>query len=375
MKSISFRKMASLWGLIILFNTGWVTHSYGQWTWLSFFDITYQVSPSDSVSPELKNGGFALGQYDLFTSYNVNENLFALVELVFESPGAELVVDLERLLLNYTFADWLSIEAGRGHTPLGYYSNTFHHGRQLESAIGRPLILEFEDEGGLVPAHIVGVWAKGFFSGTSVTLDYTLGVLNGQKIDVDNGELSLNLVADDNTNKALVGKLNIELSEPGGIGFGGSFYKTKINGYSSAGVTEATDTSFQPALRVDQTILGAHVYYDNLPVQVFGEYYAFRHKNLLSDSTGTFNTTGFFVQGAYEIQEKFRPYLRVEVITPDAGDPYTATLFGTQKVTRYTFGVRYNISPDSSVKLEAISHKVGNASAITVVGAQWSVVF
>ena len=186
MKAIAskFLYMASV---MLAAQTLFLQTARAQWTWWSLMDVGYQVSISDSADAGLRNGGFVIGQYDLFTSYNINDHLEVLAELVFEAPDGELVVDLERLLLAYTFRDWLTLEAGRAHTPLGYYSNAFHHGRHLESAIGRPLILEFEDEGGLVPAHIVGAWLRGFAGGSAGTIDYTIGILNGQKVDTDNG--------------------------------------------------------------------------------------------------------------------------------------------------------------------------------------------
>ncbi len=347
----------------------WTSTAQAQWTWWGFFDIDYSFSPSDSVGA-LENGAFSIGQFDMFTSYNMDDRIEVLAELVFEAPEGDVLVDLERVLVSYTFADAFTVEAGRGHTPLGYYSNTFHHGRQLESAIGRPLILEFEDEGGLIPAHIVGMWARGFFSGDAGTAEYHLGIINGQKLDADNGELSLNLGSDDDKNKTVIGKINLEPTALGGFAFGGSFSIGKMNGFSEFAANPAT-----PVIQLDQTTLGLHAYYDILPVQFIGEFYSISSKDKLAAGTPTFTSTGFFVQGAYEFQQKYRPYARYEKVSPEKGDPYTSTLFGSEDVERFTAGFRFNISEQSSIKIQGISQQTGNADRITILGAQWSVVF
>ena len=338
-----------------------------QWNWWNFYDISYQFSPSENASRSLKNGAFVLGQYDLFTSYNIDNRIEVLAELVFEAPGGELEVDLERLLISYTFIDLLTLEVGRGHSPLGYYGNTFHHGRQLESTINRPLILEFEDEGGLVPAHNVGMWLRGFTAGNAGVMDYTIGVANGQQIDADHGELALNLNEDDNPNKILFGKLNLEPAILCGLGIGGSFYRGKVNGFS--------ELSESPVIDLDQNIFGAHLFYDILPVQILAEYYNVNSKDMLDTAKPSYNSTGYFAQAAYEFKEKIRPYARIEELAPEMGDPYGNTLIGTEDVQRITGGVRFNISTQSSIKLEAITQKFGDNDSYLIIGTQWAVVF
>ncbi|MEZ4764257.1 MAG: hypothetical protein R3C26_14085 [Calditrichia bacterium] len=65
-----------------------------QWNWWNFYDISYNFHHQKTPSRSLKNGAFVLGQYDLFTSYNIDNRIKVLAELVFEAPGGELEVDL-----------------------------------------------------------------------------------------------------------------------------------------------------------------------------------------------------------------------------------------------------------------------------------------
>ncbi|MFI4941382.1 MAG: hypothetical protein ACHP7O_13720, partial [Burkholderiales bacterium] len=52
----------------------------------------------------------------------------------------------------------------------------------MQTTILRPLFLEFEDGGGILPAHMVGVWGTGKFKMDRGRLTYDAFVGNGPKI-------------------------------------------------------------------------------------------------------------------------------------------------------------------------------------------------
>ena len=54
-----------------------------------------------------------------------------------------------------------NVAVGRYHTAIGYYNNAYHHGKWLQTAAERPHIYDFEDSGGLLPIHNVGVSVSG----------------------------------------------------------------------------------------------------------------------------------------------------------------------------------------------------------------------
>jgi hypothetical protein len=336
-----------------------------------FMDITYQQSSSDKASEPLKNGAFLLGGLDYFVAHDISDKLDVLSEIVFEAPAGDMILDLERIEIGYSFGDLLNLRAGRFHTPLGYYANVYHHGRHMDSTISRPLILEFEDAGGLVPAHIVGIWARGNMITGSGTIKYSLGVANGQKIDVDNKELKINMTSDDNKDKVKFGGITFEPKFLDGFGIGASAYSGKINGYTDAG-------GAVPTIDLDQLITGVNLYYDTMPVQFIAEYYSVKSDDVKATPSKSYTSTGYFIQAAYEIQEKFRPYLRYEEVKPEKGDTYATSLIGDDKINNLTYGIGYNISPESSLRLEGNSKTTSKSTGdenVQIIGAQWTFMF
>lgn len=331
-----------------------------------FSDLTYQYSSSDKAADPLKNGSFMMGGLDFFAAHNITDRLDVLSEVVFEAPAGDMIVDVERIEVGYAFGDWLNIRMGRFHTPVGYYANMYHHGRHMDSTISRPLVLEFEDAGGLVPAHEVGLWARGNINNPIGTLKYNLAVSNGHKIDADNSETKINMNADDNKNKVFLGSLNYELNFLWGVGIGASYLSQKLNGYTAAGGTI-------PTVDLNQQIVGYDIYYDMLPAQFIAEYYSITNEDTLSSPKISYNANGYFVQAAYEFQETFRPYIRYEEVNPADNDPFTTSL-NLNKIKRTTYGIRYNLALESSLKLEGITETKNNET-YTIVGFQWAFTF
>ena len=70
-------------------------------------------------------------------------------------------VDLERAQIGYQFNDQATVWLGRYHTPYGYINTALHHGSWVNNTLRRPKFLDFEDEGGIMPAHTVGMWLTG----------------------------------------------------------------------------------------------------------------------------------------------------------------------------------------------------------------------
>src|SRR6266446_6355025 len=109
-----------------------------------FSDITFHGN-------DLKGNttSFSLGQLDLFVTSDLSEKLKFLSEIVFEAGRDNLFgVDVERLLLTYSFGDFLNVGVGRFHSAIGYYNTAYHHSTWLQTTTGRPFLFEFEDRGG-----------------------------------------------------------------------------------------------------------------------------------------------------------------------------------------------------------------------------------
>jgi hypothetical protein len=76
-----------------------------------------------------------------------------LSELVVSSEEQEF----ERLQVGIEASDNTTVWLGRYHQSTSVWNIFYHHGQYLQTSITRPRIEEWEDEGGLLPHHIIGV--------------------------------------------------------------------------------------------------------------------------------------------------------------------------------------------------------------------------
>src|SRR5215510_4117490 len=144
--------------------------------WSGFADAIWQKG-NEPGEPNT----FSLGQFTLYPTAALADNLGMLAEIVVEAGSDNTIgIDLERVLVRYSFSDALSLSAGRYHQAIGYYNTAYHHSSWLQTTIERPEIFAFEDDGGPLPIHSVGVSAHGAFAGRALRLEYVAEVGNGR---------------------------------------------------------------------------------------------------------------------------------------------------------------------------------------------------
>jgi len=171
----------------------WSSPAAGQDTTIrGFADVTYTVSDQDGG-----RNAFSLGQYDLFISSRLGEKWAFLGETVFEFVGGGFLADVERVVVEYRHSPRFRVALGRMHRPIGYWFTAYHHGALLEPTIDRPLAFRFEDEGGILTSHDVGLRLSG----------QDIGALNlGYDVLVGNG-VSATPVQDLNEGKSVTARL------------------------------------------------------------------------------------------------------------------------------------------------------------------------
>ncbi len=144
---------------------------------------------------------FTLGQFNLFITSRLTDKASFLSETVIEAdPGTnDFGIDLERFELIYAVNDRLNLQFGRYHTEFGYYNNAYHHSALMQTTLGRPFLFQFEDSGGILPIHSVGMSATGIVS-TRLALHYVADIGNGRNPRADVNPVQN--VTDDNNGKA-----------------------------------------------------------------------------------------------------------------------------------------------------------------------------
>jgi len=302
-----------------------------------------------------KNGlrGFNGGTLDFYLTPQFGSRVKTLVELAFEySDAGSLAADLERAQIGYTFGESNTLWLGRFHTPYGYWNTGFHHGAQLQTAINRPRFIDFEDKGGLLPSHSVGMWLNGKTAAGDGRLTYDLYVTNGNRImaGANDKVLNLNGFTDDNGSKAI--GFNVGYEWKNGLKLGLHGFRDAVNTYAGADA----DTS-QILNRNKVGMLGGYAFYDNNDWEVIGEYYRWKNNTDL-DTVGVVGTTGShtssagFLQVGYSFGSQWTPYARYEKASLDNNDIFFNSLNNGRSYDRASLGLRYALDPRSALKFE-----------------------
>jgi hypothetical protein len=319
-----------------------------------FGDVTFTKSDapgSDVPGSTDHHGSFTLGQVDLYITQPITDHIDLLAELAIESDTAssETTIDVERLQISYRAKNWLVVRAGRFHNILGYWNITFHHGREIQTTIERPRMLAFEDDGGFLPVHLIGLWVGGYVPVGPLLFDYGFMVGNGPKITgvtspvvLNNGSLDPNNISDNSGNKAVSFELTLHpmALHNTGLGICGNF--SRIEGF---------DTGGQQVANVNQQILCSEAHYVTESVELLAEFYTLFDQDEQT-GLGHFTNYTWYTQAAYTFAGRYMPYVRYEHTSVDEGDPYMSML-DIVDTFRTILGFRYNLSSASSLKAEA----------------------
>ena len=277
--------------------------------------------------------GATVDALDLYLTAE-NGRVRALTELNFEvNPEGEIDTDLERIQIGYAFGDALTLWAGRFHSPYGYWNTAYHHGAQIQPSILRPRFLDFEDRGGILPAHDVGLWATGRLPMGDSVLHYDAWLANAPRIGA-NGVLDQN-VAGATNGHALVG-LNL------GLPIGGATVGVHALTGRIGGPVDGQSTA-------DLRILGGYAFYDEDNWEAMAEYFGFQDRNVPDGGVHSSRAAYAHVGRTFGA---WTPYVRYELASLDQADNYFALMAGGQSYRRALLGVRYDIDPRSTVKFE-----------------------
>lgn len=275
---------------------------------------------------------FSLGQVDLFITSDVSERLKFLSEVVFEAGRENTFgVDIERMLLTYSFGDYLNVGVGRYHTAIGYYNTAFHHSTWLQTTTGRPFLFQFEDGGGILPIHNVGLTASGRIPSGTLGLHYIAEVGNGRTSRSPLDEPVQN-VLDENNHKAVNFGVFVRPEKVRGLQAGFSVYRDLL--------------APQNLPRIGETIFAAHAVYSGLNFEWLNEALLLRHAP--QGTPRVFDTPGFYTQvskrfGAY------RPYFRYQYVHAVQSEPVFSDV-GLRHGP--SVGVRYDLSEFVALKLQ-----------------------
>jgi hypothetical protein len=297
--------------------------------------------------------GFNGGALSFYLSPHFGDRVKALVEPNFEvTPEGAVATDLERLQIAYTFSDAATLWTGRFHTPYGYWNTAFHHGAQIQTSVLRPRFLDFEDKGGILPAHMVGLWDTGKFNAGDGKLTYDVFAGNGPKIVMGDptalppsnlGTLDVNF-AGDNNHQAMVG-FNL------GYEFSGNMDGLRLAVHGVRG--DVDDNVPMQFNKTGLNMLGGSAVYLSDAWEVMSEYYGFNDKDK-SGSSGTHKSKAGYLQVATSFN-RLTPYVRFERVILDQADNYFSMQASGQSYARQALGLRYNLNQKAALKFELLN--------------------
>lgn len=287
--------------------------------------------------------GADIAELDFFLTPRLGSRTRALFELNFEvGEDGAVGVDLERAQIGYQFSDSATVWLGRFHTPYGYYNTAFHHGQQIATSLRRPRFIEFEDHGGIMPAHTVGGWLTGSQRIGDEKLTYDVFIGNSQRIVTGSNGGVLDMNNPGNTHGSTIVGGNVGLLMSGvldGLKVGVDVFQTRIE-----------DETVSPAIGTRVRSYGTYAAYDTDTWEGIGEFHVFDNHDL-TGGTGSHRSDAGFVQLGYRAG-RYTPYGRYERGSFQQSDNYFAALHTGQSYYRNALGVRFDIDLVSCLKLE-----------------------
>jgi len=304
--------------------------------------------PSQPWSDRENHDEFFLGDLDFFVASQLSDRFTFLSEILLEFDPEDVELDAERLLLRYEHADWLRAAVGRGHAAIGYWNKHRHHGAWLWTTEQRPRLFRFEDDGGPLPVHFVGIEAAGVWETKYGLFDYNAWVSNGRPADSTTVAISEDL----NDGKATALALAFAPRWQPGLHVGGNLLYDEIAKNPKAVGTPWADHP------IYELITGGYLVYEGEAMRLMVEGQYIHH----GTATKNYDSYGGYAQVSYRLN-KWTPYYRFDWLAMADDDPYyrvyefegTSLTGGVPYIVdlrEHTVGVRYDWDYFVALKLE-----------------------
>jgi hypothetical protein len=282
------------------------------------------------------NSTFELGEFDMFATARLSDKVSALGEILFTSQSDNSIgVDVERMYLKYRQNDYFAATIGRIHTDIGYYNTAFNRGDYFQTAVGRPTLFEFDDQGGFLPLQDLGIVLDGKIPSGKLGLNYVFELTNGRDYGINVEPAQNN--DDTNNSKAVNFNISAKPERVPGLDVGFSIRHDYLSDVND--------------LHVSEMIPMLYVVFTNSKYEFLNEGTIIRHT---LPAGQIFHTTAFYSQFSRAFGP-YRPYFRYDYVNaplddPIYGNPSEIALVG--RVNGPTVGVRYDFTAHTAVKFQ-----------------------
>lgn len=299
-----------------------------------FGDVGYEASGQKGVT-----NSFYVGTLDLFMTGALTDRVSVLGEVLFlPRRDNSFEADVERLLLQYKHNDHFNFAIGRYHTSIGYYNTAFHQGAWFQTAVNRPFMYAFDDQGGFLPLQEVGVTINGQIPSGRLGLNYVAEMGNG-RAHLLASDPAQNF-RDTNNGKSVNFALYSRPNWFPGLQAGFSIYHDHL--------------TFSDNDNHDELISTVHLVYTSSNYEILNEAMLVRHSRNVAGAPGVFHTPGFYTQFSRRFGN-YRPYFRYSYVNagvaePIYGDPADGPVVGRRNGP--SLGLRYDLNDHAAFKLQ-----------------------
>ena len=277
-----------------------------------------------------------LGEQDFFTTAQISNRISFLGETVVRpdvKSSSSFIPSIERAQLKFDYFGNHSFLAGKFHTPVNFWNDTYHHGRLFFPVIDRPLAFSY-----LVPLHTTGIRFQA----------QNLGDLRfGYDVVIGNG-ISSTDIKDLDYNKSVTLAAHIKPVDQ--MRIGASYYYDLVKGNLSGVHSGHTSSAFT---------IPSGSYKGNIEFQMmsfsfawFGERFEFLHELTFnrnnSDSLGIADNGSAFFYAGFRLK-KWVPFAVVDYIDISDRDLHVTPFVQS----RIAGGLRYEFNPYCNVKVVA----------------------
>jgi hypothetical protein len=288
-----------------------------------FLDINANFSKDHS--------GFNFGGFDNYLTSKISDKLSFTGEIIIQPfEGQQFRVDVERIHATYEFNDNYKVTVGRFYAPIGYYTTHFYsdHAATMTPSIARPVILAYEDDGGILETRATGLMLSAA-NLTKLNLNFDLALTNG---------IGSNSADDNDNNKAITMRLSASPIEGMVLGGGARFDKI-----GAATVSRVTNLPLGETITSNN--FSAFAAYNTDKFLLMGEFYSIDNQ---STALGRKHSEGGFGYAGYTFN-KLTPYVQYDYLNVSDNDSYYSSL---NNESGLDVGVKYAFTYKSLIKAE-----------------------
>lgn len=256
--------------------------------------------------------------------------------------------DLERFQVGFEAAPDTVIWGGRFHQPASAWNTEHHHGRYLQTAITRPSVELWEDEQGIIPQHIAGLYVDSRRPiGTRAGLQVAAGAGLGMTIESQGlQEFDLLNPHTDDRRLSLSGRIVYLPEYVGTSGFG------LLWAHNNMPVKDGNIAALLQANEVRQNLYGAFANWSDGSWQIYAALYDVAMNLQGAGGVHSESFVAGYAQFEYQLPHRLTAYAREENSSRAARSVYVTVSHPDFQLRRATLGLRWDIRPRQAITLE-----------------------